>query len=325
MSLFAAVEQEVIDRLGNLSITARQAVESILAGQHRSVRRGLSVEFAGHREYQPGDDLRHLDWLVWARSDRYDVRQYEEETKLRATLVLDVSGSMGYRSHGQIPLTQPGSKAKGSGPAEKAVPLTQPSPKGRGNGSKLEYARALAAALGYLMVRQSDAVGLVTCDTAIREFLPPGSTMAHLLNVLAVLERAKPGTETSLAAVLDEVATRVKRRGLVILITDGFDDAAALLKAIHHLRHRKQEVRLFQVLAPEELSFPFKGMSEFVGLENEPRLKLDGDRIRSHYRQAFDEHQQRLKSGCHAGGVQFDTALTNEELFTVLVRTLTVN
>ncbi len=311
MSLFAAVEQEVIDRLGNLSITARQAVESILAGQHRSVRRGLSVEFAGHREYQPGDDLRHLDWLVWARSDRYDVRQYEEETKLRATLVLDVSGSMGYRSAAR---RTPSPVGRGLGEGDLSV-----------NGSKLEYARALAAALGYLMVRQSDAVGLVTCDTAVREFLPPGSTMAHLLNVLAVLERAKPGNETSLAGVLDEVATRVQRRGLVILITDGFDDAAALLKSIHHLRHRKQEVRLFQVLAPEELSFPFKGMSEFVGLENEPRLKLDGDRIRAHYRQAFDEHQQKLKSGCHAGGVQFDTALTNEELFTVLVRTLTVN
>jgi uncharacterized protein (DUF58 family) len=289
MSLFATVHQEVIELLGNLSVTARQAVESVLAGQHRSVRRGLSVEFAGHREYQPGDDLRHLDWLVYARSDRYDIRQYEEETKLRATLILDTSGSMGYGSARQ---------------------------------TKLAYARALAAALGFLMIRQSDAVGLVCCDTAIRHFLPPGSTMAHFLNVLAALEGAAPGNETSLAPVLDEIAGRLKRRGLVILITDTFDDPAAFLNSIQYLRHRKQEVRLFQILDPQEQTFPFQGMIEFVGLEQEPRLKLDADRVREHYRQVFREHQQRLQAGCHACGVQMETCWTSEELFTVLIRAL---
>jgi uncharacterized protein (DUF58 family) len=289
MSLLQTVQQEVIERLGNLSITARQAVESVLAGQHRSVRRGLSVEFAGHREYQPGDDLRHLDWLVWARTDRHDVRQYEEETKLRAAILLDVSGSMGYGSGGQ---------------------------------TKLEYARALAAALGFLMVRQSDAVGLVTCDHAIREFLPPGSTMAHFLNILAALERIELGSETSLAPVMDEVAERLTRRGLVIVITDGFDDPQAFLNSIQHLRYRKQEVRLFQILDPQEEIFPFQGMIEFVGLEQEPRLRLDGDRVRAHYRAVFEEHQARLKSGCHAAGVPLETCLTDMELCTVLVRAL---
>ena len=290
MSLLQSVQQEVIERLGNLSVTARQAVESVLAGQHRSVRRGLSVEFAGHREYQPGDDLRHLDWLVWARSDRYDVRQYEEETKLRATIILDTSGSMVYASTKQ---------------------------------SKLDYGRALTAALGFLMIRQSDAVGLVTCDTAVREFLPPSSTMAQFLNVLAALEKAKPGNETSLAPVLNEIAERITRRGLVILITDGFDEPKAILNAVQFLRYRKQEVRLFQVLDPQERDFPFQGMIEFVGLEYEPRLKLDGDRVRAHYRSAFAEHQSRLQSGCHAAGVPLETCWTNEELFTVLIRALT--
>jgi uncharacterized protein (DUF58 family) len=289
MTLLEKVHQEVIERLGNLSLTARQAVESVLAGQHRSVRRGLSVEFAGHRQYQPGDDLRHLDWLVYARSDRYDVRQFEEETKLRATLVLDTSGSMGYGSTAQ---------------------------------TKLAYARALAAALGFLMIRQGDAVGLVACDTAIRRFLPPGSTMAHLLNVLAALEQTSPGNETSLGPVLDQIAGRLNRRGLVILITDAFDDAPALLRSIQFLRHHKQEVRLFQILDPSERTFPFQGMIEFVGLEREPRLKLDGDRVREHYRRAFQEHQQRLQSGCHAAGVQLETCWTDEELFTVLIRAL---
>lgn len=288
--MLQTVQQEVIERLGNLSVTARQAVEAVLSGQHRSVRRGLSVEFAGHREYQPGDDLRHLDWLVWARSDRYDVRQYEEETKLRATIILDTSGSMGY---------------------------------GSAKVSKLDYARSLSAALGFLMVRQSDAVGLVTFDTAPREFLPTGSTMGHYLNILAALENARPGGETSLAPVLDEIAGRITRRGLVILITDTFDDPEAFLTSVQYLRFRKQEVRLFQILDPQEKIFPFKGMMEFVGFENEPRLKLDGDRIRAHYREAFEAHQERVRSGCHAAGVQLETCWTNEELFTVLIRALT--
>jgi uncharacterized protein (DUF58 family) len=290
VTLLERVHQEVIERLGNVSVTARQAVESVLAGQHRSVRRGLSVEFAGHREYQPGDDLRHLDWLVYARSDRYDIRQYEEETKLRATIILDTSGSMGYAS---------------------------------GRQSKLAYAQALTAALGFLMIRQSDAVGLVACDTAVRHFIPPGSTMAHFLNVLAALEKTAPGNETSLAPVLEEIAGRLHRRGLVILITDTFDDPKALLKAIQYLRYRKQEVRLFQILDAQEQSFPFQGMIEFIGLEQEPRLKLDGDRVRAHYRRVFQEHQQRLQSGCHACGVQMETCWTQEELFTVLIRALT--
>ncbi len=289
MSLLHSVQQEVIERLGNLSVTARQAVESVLAGQHRSVRRGLSVEFAGHREYQPGDDLRHLDWLVYARSDRYDIRQYEEETKLRATIILDASGSMAY---------------------------------GSGKHSKLEYAQALTAALGFLMIRQSDAVGLVTCDNAVRGFIPPGSTMPHFLNVLGALEKTQPGKETSLAPVLNDIAARLTRRGLVVLVTDAFDDLDAFLRAIQYLRYRKQEVRLFQVLDPHERTFPFQGMVEFIGLENEPRLKLDGDRVRQYYQRVFGEHQKRLNSGCHACGVQLETCWTDEELSTVLIRAL---
>jgi len=289
MTHLQQVQQEVIERLGNLSVTARQAVESVLAGQHRSVRRGLSVEFAGHREYQPGDDLRHLDWLVFARSDRYDIRQYEEETKLRALVILDASGSMGY---------------------------------GAVTGTKFQYAQALAAALGFLMIRQGDAVGLAACDTAIREFILPAGTMAHFLNLLAALERTVPGGDTHLAPVISEVGGRIPRRGLVILISDTFDDPDRLLESIQYLRYRKQEVRVFQVLDRQELSFPFRGMMEFVGLESEPRLKLDGDRVREHYRRVFEEHQKRLQAGCHACGVRLDTCWTDEELVHVLTRAL---
>lgn len=289
MSAVQAVHPEVLARLGALSLTARQAVESLLSGQHRSVHHGLSVEFADHREYQPGDDLRHLDWLVLARSDRYQIRRYEEETRLRATLALDCSGSMNY------------------GPA---------------GGTKLDFGRSLAAALGYLMVRQNDSVGLATFDTQVREFLPPGSTMAHYLNLLEGMSRSQPGEETRLAPVLEELAGRLRRRGLVLLITDAFDDTDALVQSLKLLRYRKQEVRLFQILDPRELSFPFSGMTEFIGLENEPRLKFDSDRIREHYRREFEEHQQRLRSGCHACGVPLEVCRTDEDLFTVLGRAL---
>lgn len=289
MNPAAVVQPEVLARLGALSLTARQAVESVLAGQHRSVRHGLSVEFADHREYQPGDDLRHLDWLVLARSDRYQIRRYEEETRLRATLVLDASGSMGY------------------GPA---------------GATKLEYARGLAAALGYLMVRQNDSVGLATFDTAVREFQPPGSTMAHYLQLLDALARTQPGAETRLAPVLDELAGRFRRRGLVILITDGFDDIEALTQSLKLLRYRRQEVRLFQVLDPRELDFPFSGMTEFIGLEHEPRLKFDADRIRRLYQSGFAGHQERLRAGCHACGVTLEVCRTDEDLFSVLGRAL---
>ncbi len=289
MSAIQTVQPEVLARLASLSLTARHAVESILSGQHRSVHHGLSVEFADHREYQPGDDLRHLDWFVLARTDRYQIRRYEEETRLRATIALDSSGSMGY------------------GPA--------------GN-TKMDFARALAAALGYLMVRQNDSVGLATFDTQIREFRPPGSTMAHYLHMVDAMIATKPGEETSLSKVIGDLAARLSRRGLVLLITDAFDDTEALIQSLKLLRYRKQDVRLFQILDPREFVFPFSGMTEFIGLENEPRLKFDANRIRDHYRRQFGEHQDRLKAGCHSCGVQLEVCRTDEDLFAVLARSL---
>lgn len=288
MALLHTVQEQVLARLGRVGVAARQAVESVLVGQHRSVRRGLSVEFAGHRPYQPGDDPRRLDWQVWARSDRLDVRLYEEETRLRATLVVDCSGSMGY-----------------------GAPLT-----------KLDYARQLAAALGFLMVRQADAVGLALCDTAVREHLPPGSTMGHLLGLLERLEAAVPGGETALGEVLQGLAQRLSRRGVVVLISDGFDDPLRLLQALRLLRHRRQDVRLFLVSDPREEDLPFGGMVEFLGLEREPSLRLDADRVRGHYRAALARHRQLLAEGCHATGVALETCRTDEDLAMVLVRAL---
>lgn len=287
--LLAKIQEEVLERIGRVGIPARHAVESILQGIHRSVHHGLSVEFAGHRPYQPGDDLRHLDWLVYARTDRYNVRVYEEETHLRATIVLDCSGSMAY---------------------------------GKAGSTKLDYARMLAGSLGFLMLRQSDAVGLALVDDTIREFHPPGSTMGHLLNLLNRLEQTPAGGETSLADVLDSMAERLSRRGLVVLISDTFDDPERLAQALQHLRHRRQDVRVFQVIDPQEESFPFKGMHEFIGMEQEPRMRLDGDRVRSHYQSMIEEHRARLAEGCHAAGVNLVTMRTNEDLALSLVKAL---
>jgi uncharacterized protein (DUF58 family) len=289
MALFYRVQEEVLERLGRVGVAARNAVESILSGQHRSVHRGLSVEFAGHRPYIPGDDLRHLDWLVYARTDRYNIRVYEEETRLRATLVVDCSGSMGYGAAGR---------------------------------TKLDYARVLAGALGFLMLRQGDAVGLALVDHRVRALLPPGATMGHFMNVLERLEDTPAGGETSLAEVIDDLAGRVHRRGLVVLISDTFDDVDKLVRALQHLRYRKQDVRVFQVVDPREETFPFGGMHEFIGLEHEPRLKLDGDRVRAFYRETLAEHRERLAAGCHASSVTLESCRTDEDLAMVLIRAL---
>ncbi|MBA2479704.1 MAG: DUF58 domain-containing protein [Planctomycetes bacterium] len=290
MSLQGDVHRQVLERLGNVFVSARQAVESVLSGQHRSVRRGLSVEFAGHRPYQAGDDIRRLDWLVYARSDRYDVRVHEEETRLRATLIVDASGSMGYA--------------------------------GSSGRSKLDHAKVLAAALGFLMVRQSDSVGLVTFDRAVRDHLPPATTMGNLLVMLDRLEALAPGGETGIGAVLSSLAPQLTRRGLVILITDAFDDPDRIAEALSLLRYRKQDVRVLQVVDPLEQSFPFPAVISFRGLEGEPTITLDADRIRGYYHESLAAHRRALAERCHAIGVQLETLRTDEDLALSLIRIL---
>ncbi len=285
MSLLVQVHDEILGRLGRVSVAARQAVESLLSGQHRSLARGLSLEFAGHRPYQAGDDLRHLDWKVWARTDRLDIKVFEEETRLRATLVLDASGSMGY-------------------------------------GNKCDFARRLAAALAVLMIGQGDAVGLAVCDTAVRTQLPPGSTMPHLIRLLDELEAVTTGGETSLAAVLEGLAGQLGRRGVVIILSDGFEDPERLGRSLALLRHRRQDVRLFQLCAPDEEDFRFTGSYDFIGLEGDGHLVLDADRIRRSYQEALAAHRARLALACHTAHAEFLTCRSDEDLALLLVRAL---
>ncbi len=285
MPLLDDIQREVLSRLGRVSVTARQAVEGALAGRHRSLRRGLSVEFAGHRPYQAGDDLRRLDWAVWARSDRYEVRQYEEETRLRATIVLDASGSMGW-------------------------------------GGKMPWARGLAAALAVLMVRGRDAVGLAVVDAGMREMLPASASDAALFRLIDVIAAANPAGPTGLGEALGTLAGQLNRRGLVIIISDALTDPESLARGLSHLRHRRQEVRLFVVRDPAEESFPFNGALAVHGLEGEERLRIDADRIRAGYVATLRAHRRAIEQAAADHGAPLHWCQCDSDLAVVLARTL---
>jgi uncharacterized protein (DUF58 family) len=242
-------------RYGGLTLFARGIVEGALAGIHRSPFKGFSVEFAEHRPYSPGDEVRRIDWRTYGKTDRYYVKEFEDETNLTAYIVVDASGSMRYR--------------------------------GRADLSKFEVARRVAASLSYLLLAQLDAVGLIVHDSAIRTQIPPKASSKQLLGVLRALESAEAGGETSLAAVWDAVATRhLTRRGLVVLISDGFDSVNRLRSALRHLRHRGHDILFVHVLAREEIDFPFTKPTKFRDFEAPTRV-VPADAAREIYRRNF--------------------------------------
>jgi uncharacterized protein (DUF58 family) len=260
------LDPAALSKLGALEVIAPRVVEGFLSGRHRSPYKGSSVEFAEHRLYSPGDELRMLDWRVLARSERHYIKQFEEESNLQATLVLDASGSMSF---------------------------------GQSTVSKLRYAQIACACLARMMLHQRDAVGLAVADTRLREHIPPRSRPGHLRVLLDAMQRANPRGETSLSVTIDELARRLKRRGLVVLCTDAFDDVEILLKALHHLRARGQELMLLHIMAPEELSFHFTRWSRFESLETTgQRVELDPAGIRAAYLERVQIFLDRLQSGC---------------------------
>lgn len=293
---FQLLDPEAMAKINRVELLARQTVEGFISGRHRSPYRGYSAEFAEHREYAPGDDLRDLDWQVYAKSDRYYIKQYIEETNLRATILLDASGSMAYRGE---------NAAKHQG-----KPL-----------SKFEYARFLAACLVRLLLNQQDAVGLVTFDAAIRRYLPSRTRTNHMSVLLEEMFKTKPGEESALAPVFHEVAERIHRRGLLIIISDLFDSPEAILKALHHFRFRKHEVILMHVMADEELTFPFKHWSQFRDLEqNGNHLEIDPESLRSAYLAEVRSFLDTIEKGCgemridyvpFSTRLDFDLALAN--------------
>ena len=271
---FQLLDPEAMAKINRVELLARQTVEGFISGRHRSPYRGYSAEFAEHREYTPGDDLRDLDWQVYAKSDRYYIKQYIEETNLRATILLDVSGSMAYRGENAA--------------RHQGQPL-----------SKFEYGRFLAACLVRLLLNQQDAVGLVTFDTAIRRYLPARTRTNHMSVLLEEMFNTKPGEESALAPVFHEIAERIHRRGLLIIISDLFDRPEDILKALHHFRFRKHEVILMHVMADEELTFPFKHWSQFRDLEQTGNhLDIDPEALRSAYLSEVRTFLDTLEKGC---------------------------
>ncbi|MBI4364254.1 MAG: DUF58 domain-containing protein [Candidatus Latescibacteria bacterium] len=259
------LDPHFVSKLARLDLRARLVVEGFLTGLHRSPYHGFSVEFAEHRQYMPGDPLRHLDWKVLAKSDRRYLKQYEEETNLRATLLVDTSASMGYSSHG----------------------LT-----------KLDYARQLAASLSYLMLRQKDAVGLFAFASGRGELIPPRATRSHLKQLLVLLERLRPAGGTDFAASLHALAERVKQRGLIIILSDLLDDPERIAGAIHHFRHRKHEVLVFHVLDPQEIAFRFEREATYIDLESGERVTTRPQELRADYRSQVGGWMDRLREYC---------------------------
>ena len=260
--------------LTRLEFLARAKKQGPISGRHTSPNKGFSVVFAEHRQYRPGDDLKNLDWRVFAKADKYYIKQYIEETNLRATVVLDCSGSMNYRG------------TLASNVEGKPV-------------SKFEYGQYLAAGLSYLMVKQQDAVGLVTFDDQVRTFLKAASRPSQVRLVLEGLHQAKPGQDTQLGKVLHEVAERIPQRGLVVLISDCFDSVEEIIKAFHHFKYRNHEIVLFHLMAEEELTFPFTGSQEFKDLEAlSTRLRVDPRTVRSAYLERVRKHVAQLESAC---------------------------
>jgi uncharacterized protein (DUF58 family) len=271
----APLDPSALARFGRLELIARLVVESPF--------KGFSVEFAEHRQYGPGDEIRHIDWRALGKTDRYFVKEYEEETNLKAYLVVDTSGSMGY--------------------AGRTL-------------SKFEYARRLAAALSYLMISQRDAVGLVTLDTELKAMIPPRSAPGHFSLLCKGLEDAHVGGEAPLSGLLHALAGRIKRRGLIVILSDGFDQIDALTAALRHLRHRRHEVLFLHVLAPEEEEFPFRRPAKFRNLENASKtLRVNPSALRAAYLSKFEGFCRDLKEavrGMDADYHKVSTALTHE-------------
>ena len=256
-----------LQKIANLQVLARLVVEGVCSGLHTSPHKGFSVEFREHRQYVQGDEIRRLDWKVFGKTDRLFIKEYEEETNLRATLLVDVSGSMGYAGAGI---------------------------------SKAKYATQLAACLSYLLLRQADSVGLVTFDKKVRDYIPPRSRPSHLRVLLEALEKTQPGGETELAKVFHQLVPKIHRRGLLIVLSDCFGDVPELMKALAHFRHAHHEIIIFQIWDPDELNFPFQQWTRFDSLESDTDKKLvDPAQLRAVYLENLSRFRQALKEGCH--------------------------
>jgi len=281
---------EAIRRIGRLELRARHIVEGLLSGMHRSPFFGQSVEFLQHRQYVPGDDLRHVDWKVWARQDRLYVKQFEEDTNMRCTLLVDVSGSMQY----------------GSGPM-----------------NKYEYAATLAASLAYLLLKQHDSVGCIAFDEVIRARTTQRSTQAHLSTIVQTLDASKPQNKTDPGSILREIAETGPRRGMIVLLSDLLGDVESTLRGLRLLRQRGHDVLVLHVMDDDELDFPFDGPTRFEGLELPAQVNCNPRALREGYLASLEKFLTKLRRGCARDAVDYTLIRTSQPLDAALASFIT--
>lgn len=283
------LQSEVLARAEALGIAARQVVEGLRVGDHKSPFRGFSVEFVQTREYVPGDDIKHIDWKGYGRSERYTVKQYEQETNYVAHILVDGSNSMRY---------------------------------GEGKQNKLEYAKLLAASITYAVIKQRDSVTLRVFDSKWRTELPASSQMGHINAVCEVLEKTNPADKTGMVELLEQFADRVARRGLVFIISDCFDDPDEVLKGLRHVRFRGHEVILFHILHRDEVEFPLDGNVRFLNLEGADFLLARPHLLRPAYTRIVDQYLKKMAKGCESSRVDYVRLLTDQPLGPVLANYL---
>jgi uncharacterized protein (DUF58 family) len=267
------LQPEVVAKLSNMELVARLVVEGFITGLHKSPYHGFSVEFAEHRQYMPGDEPKHIDWKIYGKTDRYYIKQFEEETNLKSYIILDASRSMAYSSNGRM--------------------------------KKLEYASYIAAALSYLMVQQRDAVGLTVYDEKVRTHMPPHATKSYLKAILKQLELTEASNKTGTASSLHQIAERIKRRGLVIILSDLFDKPNEVATALKHFRHKKNEVIVMQVLDPLERSFAFGADAVFKDMETSEEITTQPWHLQKAYQDEMKKFLDFYKKDCRENNIDY--------------------
>jgi uncharacterized protein (DUF58 family) len=276
------LDPRALAAVSRMELVAKTVMDGYVQGMHKSPHIGFALDFAQHRQYVPGDDIKRIDWRVYAKADRFYIKQYEVTTNLRAHLVVDASGSMRYQGRGDVM-------------------------------TKFRYAQFVATCLAYLILHQQDSVGMVTFDTKVREFIPARSATPHLFTIAKALDATKPGGESGIAEILHDVAERLGHRQLVVLISDLFDNADRLIEAFHHLRHKRHEVIVLQIMAQDELSFPFRKFSLFESLElSGQRIKLDPATMRATYLENVARHLKKIKDACESMRIGYSLFQTDE-------------
>ncbi len=283
------VDGRELSDIARMELLARHAVEGFVSGLHKSPFHGQSVEYADHRPYVFGDEMASIDWRLWAKTDKYYVKLFEDQTNLRATILLDASKSMAF----------------GSKDAE-------------GGMSKFDYGRRLAAMLGYLMLKQNDAVGLALFDQSLRRYIPARSTATHFRVMLETLEQARPDSASGIAAVLHEMAGRLRRRGMVVLISDLLDDPGRVADGLAHFRFRHHDVIVFHLMDPTELTFPYERTSRFRDMEGPGQVVASPRTVRAQYLERLEAFLAESKRNCLERGVGYQFVRTSEPCQTML-------